>query len=181
LTNAFGHVLTPIQSTIPHSFLFGHLLVVGKAYAQNAPGAHQQLGIWILLEKHYPELWKQGFYYLDLWPVQYPMLICYETDIISQFTQQKSQPKSVIFKKQFQKLTGGQDLGSTEGAHWKFWRTNFNPGFSARNVLSLVPSFIDDVLLFRQQLEDASISGEVVKLSEPASKLAFDVIGNVVL
>lgn len=109
------------------------------------------------------------------------MVVCYDTDIISQFTQQKSQPKSIIFKKQFQRLTGGRDLASTEGAHWKFWRPNFNPGFSARNVLSLVPSFIEDVLLFREQLEDAAASGKVVKLSEPTSKLAFDVIGNVVL
>jgi hypothetical protein len=53
---------------------------------------------------HYPDRWKQSLYYLNPWPVQYPMLLCYETDIISQFTQQKSQPKSIIFKKQFQKV-----------------------------------------------------------------------------
>jgi cytochrome P450 len=155
--------------------------VIGKVLAEEAPEAHQQLSMWLLLEKKYPELWSQGFFYLDLWPVQYPMLTCYDPELISQFTQQKSQPKSIILTRQFKKLTGGQDLASAEGQHWRLWRSNFNPGFSARNILSLVPSFIEEILVFRQVFKKAAGSGEVLKLSDSASKLAFDVIGNAVL
>lgn len=134
-----------------------------------------------MLEKKYPHLWKQGFFYLDLWPVQYPMLTCYDPELISQFAQQNSQPKSVVLTQQIRKLTGGQDLLSAEGHHWRSWRSNFNPGFSARNITSLVPAFIEEILVFRQVLADAADSGKVVKLSDQASRLAFDVIGNAVL
>lgn len=101
--------------------------------------------------------------------------------MIYQFTQEPSRPKSAFLSQLFRTFTGCRDLVNLEGPAWKRWRSVFNPGFSARNILPLVLSFIEEVLVFRQTLSDAAESGKVIKMSDSASKLTFDVIGNAVL
>jgi len=82
---------------------------------------------------------------------------------------------------EFRPMTQNNDLVTQEGQAWKTWRSIFNPGFSARNVLSFVPDMLEEVLVFKDWLYTVAASGEVTKLEDQATKVTIDVIGRVVL
>jgi cytochrome P450 len=72
-------------------------------------------------------------------------------------------------------------LVHVEGQEWKAARSIFNPGFSVKNLLSLVPKFVEEVEVLRQRLRQAAASGEVVKIEDYTQKVTVDVIGRAVL
>lgn len=78
-------------------------------------------------------------------------------------------------------VTGGKDLLTLEGQEWKQARAMFNPGFSAKNLLSLVPEFADEIDIFKEKLRGYAESGQVVKLEKLLIQMAIDVIGRAVL
>lgn len=139
------------------------------------------MSIPLLLLRHDPEFFKCGIAYIDSWPFGPPMLAVFHPDMMAQFTQETSLPKAELMRIEFQPFTQLNDLVLQEGQEWKKWRSIFNPGFSAKNLLSLVPQLIDEVLVFRDWLKDVAASGQVTKLEEQAGKMAIDVIGRVVL
>lgn len=119
---------------------------------------------------------------MDVWPVSFPMLAVFNPDMNAQFTQDHNLPKfwAQGFM-EFKHFTGGRDLVHLEGQEWKMARAMFNPGFSARNLLSLIPSFIEEVLVFKDRLRKVADSGEVIKLEDYTTHLTVDIIGRAVL
>lgn len=172
--------LTQRQPIMPHSFLFGHLIAVGKLVASQAP---EMSGMYIplLLLRENPELFSCGVAYIDTWPFGPPMLAVFHPDIMAQFTQETSLPKYELMATEFRPFTQLNDLVNQEGQEWKKWRSIFNPGFSAKNLISLVPQMIEEVLIFRDWLKNTAASGQVTKLEDQVSKTTIDVIGRVVL
>ncbi len=119
---------------------------------------------------------------MDIWPINYPMVAVLDPDMMAQFTQEQSLPKFWgQGHTEFKHFTGGRDLVHLEGQEWKVARSMFNPGFSARNLLSLIPSFTDEVLVFKEKLREVAASGEVVKLEDYTTNLTIDIIGRAVL
>lgn len=59
------------------------------------------------------------------------------------------------------------------------------PAFSARNLLLVLPSIIDEILVFRENLHAAAGAnrawGDVFQLEELTSNLTFDMITRAVL
>ncbi|KAJ0166273.1 putative monooxygenase [Colletotrichum tanaceti] len=165
---------------LPHSFLFGHLLVVGAVMAKQPPGLAGQVMPLLLLQQH-PELCGKGVVYVDVWPVGPPMLAVFHPQIADQFTQARSLPKHAMMREEFEPLTGGNDLVNMEGPTWKTWRAVFNPGFSARNILSLVPAMVEEALVLRESLGRLADSGETVPLETGMMKATVDIIGRAVL
>jgi len=109
------------------------------------------------------------------------MLAVFHPDMMAQFTQETSLPKYKSMATEFRPFTQLNDLLTQEGQEWKTWRTIFNPGFSAKNLVSLVPQMIEEVLIFRDWLKDVAASGQVTKLEDQASKTTIDVIGRFLL
>ncbi|KAI1094232.1 cytochrome P450 [Rostrohypoxylon terebratum] len=168
---------------LPHSFLFGHLVTLAKLSMKYGipPDAH---GHWVFhhLRQEYPDIMNKGIMYMDPWPIGYPMITVHDPDMMAQFTQENSLPKFwALGKVEFRDVTEGEDLLNLDGQEWKTARSIFNPGFSARNLLSLVPNMIEEVLVFRERLRKAATSGQVVRLEDYTTDIAVDIIGYAVL
>ncbi|KAI1077148.1 cytochrome P450 [Whalleya microplaca] len=168
---------------LPHSFLLGHIPVMAKmAMKYKIPrDAH---GHWMFhhIKKEYPEIAHQGILYVDVWPLAWPIIVVYHPDMQVQFTQEHSLPKfwgqSQV---EFKHFTNGEDLVHLEGQEWKAARSMLNPGFSARNLISLIPDFVEEAQVFRERLRKAAATGEVVKLEKYTTDVTVDVVGRAVL
>ncbi len=57
-----------------------------------------------------------------------------------------------------------RDLLNMEGKEWKSWRAIFNPGFSAKNILMLVPSFLKEIDVIVDSLRGAADSEKVISM-----------------
>jgi cytochrome P450 len=160
--------------------LLGHLLSLAKImskYPRDTAG-HT---IPMLLANEYPELREQGLVCMDVWPIANPMLAVFHPDMIEQFCQDPSMPKSELLQTLFNDFTGCQDLLCSDGEHWKRWRSIFNPGFSNNNILSFVPAFIEEIQIFKASLLKLAGTDVIVPLITPATKATCDIIGRVVL
>lgn len=118
---------------------------------------------------------------MDVWPISHPMLAVFHPELMAQFTQEKNQPKHPQMQMEFKPFTGSKDLACAEGHEWKTGRAMFNPGFSARNLLSLIPAFIEEALVFRDHLNDFAKKGDVINLEESTTNLTVDIISRAVL
>lgn len=127
-----------------------------------------------------PSLEAKGCLYLDIWPITEPLLAVWNPDLLAQITDANF-PKAKLMTTELDPVTGARDLFTLEGAEWKRARSVFNPGFSAKNLLSLVPEFVDEMLPFQNRLREAAQTKETVKLERLTTPLAIDVIGRAVL
>lgn len=174
---------------IPHSMLWGHLKVLGD-YTRAHPkdNSTNHMTMWMVQD------WKNLFpgetrcptvVYLDLWPVASPILFTIHPKVSAQFTQTISLPKDAMERDFLKPLTDNKDMVSSNGEQWKRWRSVFNPGFSPRNIMSLVPAMMEDMTTFLNILEslagDESKPGEVVQLERLTTNLTFDIIGKATL
>ncbi|KAM5349453.1 hypothetical protein ACJ41O_005958 [Fusarium nematophilum] len=165
---------------MPHSYIWGHLPILGGILAKY-PSDISGSNVPAILMQEYPEICKPGLVYLDTWPFSYPMLAVFHPDMMAQFCQDPSMPKHELLGREFGLLSQGMDLPSQEGQEWKTWRSRFNPGFSARNIASLVPGFVEEVQVFKNHLKMMAGSGQVFKLEIQAMKVTCDVIARAVL
>lgn len=124
---------------------------------------------------------KAGCVYMDVWPISQPMLAVFHPDLMAQFTQEQNQLKHPSMHSEFMPFTGSQDLVCSEGKEWKSGRAIFNPGFAARNLLSLIPAFIEEAMVFRDHLKDFAKHGQVVTLEQATTNLTVDIISRAVL
>lgn len=175
-------MLMPIQFLIPHSFLFGHLGAITKLAIKlkSPPSLHGQI-MPLLLAREYPEAMEAGVMYMDVWPISPPFLAVFRPDMMAQFTQDQSQPKHPYVVREMTPFTGAMDLASSEGQEWKVGRSMFNPGFSLKNLLSLVPAFVEEALVYRERLGQLADKGETAKLETYTTDLTVDIIGRAVL
>lgn len=68
-----------------------------------------------------------------------------------------------------------------ESSSWKMLRTLFNPGFSAQNLMTVVPQIVDDVIVCTDVLREKAASGKIFQLEEVATRLTIDIIGRITL
>ena len=122
-----------------------------------------------------------NYFYMDLWPVADPMFYVLDPDIAQQCTVDQSMPKHHGLKNFMIFLAGEGDLVSSNGAHWKKWRSIMNPGFAASHLMTLVSGIVNDGLIFVEKLAEHADKREVFRLEEDATRLTFDIIGKVSL
>jgi cytochrome P450 len=167
---------------MPHSFLFGHLVVLAKvAIKYKMPQEGHGQNVPLLLAREYPEIMKAGIVYMDVWPISVPMVSVFHPDMMAQFTQDNNQLKHPQMGFEFKPFTNNTDLVTTDGQAWKTGRAIFNPGFSSRNLLSLIPAFVEEAMVFRDHLKKFSEKGEVIKLVDFTTNLTVDIIGRATL
>ena len=78
-------------------------------------------------------------------------------------------------------IVGKTSMIYTEGPQWKKSRTLFNPGFSAGHLMTLIPSIVDDVLIFCNVLDGLAKSGRVTPIEDKLARLTIDIMGHIVL
>ncbi|KAI1265735.1 cytochrome P450 [Xylariaceae sp. FL1019] len=168
---------------LPHSFLFGHLIQTAKLVAKHKlPSDFHGHWMFHLIQQDFPEVTKEGVLYLDIWPINYPFVAVFHPGIIPQFTQEHSLPKWwAQGGRAFRPFSGGEDLLHLEGQQWKSMRAIFNPGFSAKNLIALVPAFVEETLVFQERLREAAKSGETIKLEKLTTDVTVDVVARAVL
>ncbi|MCJ1281733.1 hypothetical protein MMC26_001055 [Xylographa opegraphella] len=162
----------------PHSFLFGHLLVV-KAAVSGLPSDAYGNYIPRCVRAMTPEL--GPIFYIDLWPLGPQMLVVSSPDGLHQMTQEHSLPKFHALRKFLSPMSGEFDLVTMEGEMWKRWRNIFNPGFSPSNLLNFVPAIVEETTTFCAILQAHVAQGDIVRLKTLTDNLTMDVIGRVIL
>jgi sterigmatocystin biosynthesis cytochrome P450 monooxygenase len=162
----------------PHHWLFGHIPVVAKIFRGLPPHAHL-LFIADQVRRTCPYL--DTAFYLDIWPFGPPSLMVISPELASQFTQDKSLPKYEGVRQFLKPLTGKKDLVTMEGHDWKYWRANFNPGFSANNITNMIPGMVDDVQTYKDIIRKHAVAGDIFPLELPTLAMSMDIIGRVVL
>ncbi|KAF2447747.1 cytochrome P450 [Karstenula rhodostoma CBS 690.94] len=163
----------------PHNIVFGHLGLVASIQKQLPADAH---GHYLAdqIRQRYPSL--GSTFYVDLWPFSDPMLMVTDPDVVAQFsTADHLLPKHPGIKTFLYPITGGYDLNCLNGETWKFWRRLFNPGFSAAHIQTLVPTIVEEVAIFRQDLLERARDGKMFAFEEHTLSLSIDVIGRVAL
>jgi len=160
----------------PHSFLFGHLLVLNQLGIPD--DAHPQ-AYCRMLRRAYPDL--PPNFYVDIWPFGEQFLMITDPAVAYQVTQEHSLPKFPFLKEYLKPVTGDKNLFSMEGKEWKTWRGIYNPGFSAAHLMTLVPGIVEDTQKFCEVLTQHAKAGGLFKLEEVLTRLAVDIIGRVIL
>lgn len=118
---------------------------------------------------------------MDVWPFSEPILYVFDPALSQQVTQDHSYPKYRGLIPFMIHLAGPGDMVSSNGAHWKKWRTIFNPGFAASHLMTLVPLITDECQIFIRKLAGHAQTNEVFRLEEDATRLTVDIIGKVAL
>lgn len=163
---------------LPHNPVFGHLLVIAQAFSSMPKDAHPHY-LPDQLRRKYPEL--GSIFYLDGWPFMTLNLVVSSPETMSQITTEHVLPKFPAIKDFLYPLANGFDLVSMDGSEWKYWRDIFNPGFSAKHLMTMVPSIVDESRKFVQRLNQSASTRSVVRMKQFTDDLAMDVIGKVVL
>lgn len=133
------------------------------------------------LLRAFPHLASVGAVYIDLWPVTYPMLAVFDPTMMAQFCQDPSRPKHILVKEEFRPFSRNRDLVTTDGPVWRTWRAAFNPGFSAQNIMALVPALLQESLVFKEHLDHVATTGEIIRMDDQLMKATCDIIGRAVL
>ncbi|KAI0397542.1 vera protein [Xylariaceae sp. FL0594] len=169
---------------LPHSWIFGHLKIFGDWRAENPADANiYSFHVWLIknVKRYFPDRdFPPPVVYLDIWPVEVPFVVVFDPAMAAQFTQTPSFPKQSSIVDFLEPLTGGQDIVCAEGAEWKTWRSRFNPGFSQRNLIAMLPELISEVSTFASQIAakagEGGKWGSMFQLEEKTTNLTFDVI-----
>lgn len=162
----------------PHSLVFGHLGTPYRFMSKIPRDVHEHY-LPNLIIRAMPEL--GPIFYLDGWPFSGPILVLASPAGAFQATQAHSLPKYHATRTYLDPLTSGHDLVSMEGQMWKTWRNIFNPGFSADHINTLVPSIVQDTLVFGDNLREHVRKNDMFSLEELTINLTIDVIGRVTL
>lgn len=124
-----------------------------------------------VLPTHIQKKYNLGpYFYLDLWPISDPLLAVLDSDLAAQITTDQSLPKARGLQDFMIHLAGPGDLVSSDGPHWKKWRSIFNPGFAGSHLMTLAPGIVDDGLVFVENLTKYAAKKEPFRLEEAATR-----------
>jgi cytochrome P450 len=110
---------------------------------------------------------------------------CVITDFAQQLAAQTTQIDSLdkhpIYADFVTHLIGPQGMVMTNGSMWKKSRSLFNPGFSLPHLMTLVPTIVDQGLIYFRKIGEHADSGEVRPIDEDLAHLTIDIMGHVIL
>ena len=178
-TAEFAPRVNVLQPMLDHSFVAGHLLSIKPIMDRYPKDAHKVYTFGEMSRK-FP---KSGAYYLDLWPLSNPFLMVTSPTLADQATQTTSvaYERPDALRKWFLSIAGGQNLFDAHGKDWKPLRALFNPGFSTRHLLTLVPVLMEEILIYCETLRLHAKIGDTFYLDPTTLRFTVDIIGRVVL
>lgn len=158
--------------TPPHSFLWGHLKLMGEPTSLLPSGAHYQQAITTIAQKY--DL--PGAWYLDLWPAGPSQLIVTDPDLANQFTVIKNHPKHVVATEVMDRVLGTGNIFTAEGPAWKAAHNMIAPAFSVSHQKTLVGMMAEEVMVFRSILKELAATGEVFELERVLHNLVLNTV-----
>ncbi|KAL1603692.1 hypothetical protein SLS60_005281 [Paraconiothyrium brasiliense] len=158
--------------TPPHSFLWGHLKLLGETLALFPSGAHYQAAITTISQKY--DL--PGAWYLDLWPAGPSQLIVTDPDLAHQFTVLKNHPKHIAEVATMDPVLGKNNVATADGPAWKAAHSMIAPAFSASHQRNMAPMMAEEVMVFREILQKKAATGEVFELERVLQNLVLNTI-----
>ncbi|KAH8596814.1 cytochrome P450 [Bisporella sp. PMI_857] len=160
----------------PHSFLWGHLKIMGEAAALFPPNTHPQVYITTIAQKY--DL--KGIFYLDLWPVADAQVILIEPELMDSVQVTRSFDQHRIGDDLMNALVGRNVIATANGAIWKKLHGGMAPAFLMPHVRSLSGLMADETMIFRNTLLNLAKSGKVFSMEAEAAKAIFDIVGRIV-
>ncbi|MCJ1471804.1 hypothetical protein MMC13_000445 [Lambiella insularis] len=162
----------------PLNPVFGHLLVLASIMSKLPKDAHQHY-LPDQLRRTYPEM--GPIFYIDAWPIITFTLVVASPSTLAQITTDRTLNKFPAIRDFLFPLTNGKDIVSMDGQQWKFWRNVFNPGFSAKHLMTVVPDIVQETAVFCNVLQKHAAKKDVIPMKTLTDNLTMDVIGKVVL
>ncbi|KAE9376613.1 cytochrome P450 [Stipitochalara longipes BDJ] len=151
---------------------------MAEMYAHAPTDSHPH-GVFTMMQRKYA---LKGMWFMDTWPASpQRQLIIADPSLAAQITQIHNLPKSAAMEQYAGHIAGPQSMIFTEGAIWKKSRSLFNSSFSLAHLMTLVPTIVDDALIYRQVIGEHADSGEVLPVEEALARLMIDIIGHIVL
>lgn len=150
---------------------------MGEAVASLPPDAHPQVALAVIKEKYDLE----HVFYLDLWPVSYPLMAIHDPGVAAQICQIHSLPKHSLVKQYLRNVAGIRSIVTEEERDWKLLRQILSPGFAPQQIMAMVPTMLKHINVFKAKLQHFAGTGESFPMQELASWATIDVIGEVVL
>ncbi|KAH7387005.1 aflN/ verA/ monooxygenase [Phaeosphaeria sp. MPI-PUGE-AT-0046c] len=157
-----------------HHALLGHLPIVNDTINALPPNCAVDVAI-SNIAREFPT----GVFYLDFAPFDKPNIIVTSPDVAAQVQKLTQLGKPDYVAGVVNTICGGRNLFTMSGQVGKLWRNTFNRGFSVAYMQTLAPMIAREVEVFAEIIEKKAKSGEIVKLLEPVTKLAVDVITSV--
>ncbi|KAF1976199.1 cytochrome P450 [Bimuria novae-zelandiae CBS 107.79] len=153
------------------SWWFGHLRVLDQKLQRLPSDANVYMAMEDMVKDHSDT----EVFLMDYWPVFQPVLMISGPDLAIQASIKHDLPKPRDQQDSFRPIIGGPSLITMNEQQWKRWRSLFNPGFSASHMLELVPTIVDSVQVFREQLR-GHVDKDVFKLDDMTTRLTMDII-----
>ncbi|KAK5997926.1 Cytochrome P450 monooxygenase acrF-like protein [Cladobotryum mycophilum] len=160
----------------PHSFLWGHLKVIGEIAAKMPPNMHPQ-ALYTEIARVYD---LEDIFYLDLWPVGPPSVVLSNPELSDQVSVAERLPQHTVAEEFVSRIVGPNVIATVNGPIWKKLHTAMSPAFSWSHIRSLTDLIVDECQLFRKALDEKARTGEVFSFEDLGAKLIFDVIARVV-
>lgn len=133
--------------------------------------------IWVTTwVQKYPDLRKEGLFYIDLWPLGPSQVVVTDPDLARHFVTPNMYPKHSVQKLALDPVVGEGGMISSNGPHWKYLHKTIAPAFSVTNVRALTPMIAEQVMAFRAVVDNLAESGEVFKMEGIVTALAFDIV-----
>lgn len=162
----------------PHQPVFGHVFVLARAMAGLPTDAHPHY-LPDTLRRIYPAM--GSIFFLDAWPFITLTLVVASPATLAQTTTEYVLPKFPAIRDFLYPLSNGKDIVGMDGPEWKYWRSVFNPGFSANYLMKLVPDIVKETTVFCKILQRHAEKQDTFQMKSLTDNLAMDVIGRVVL
>ncbi|KAK6428264.1 hypothetical protein LTR95_015591 [Oleoguttula sp. CCFEE 5521] len=161
----------------PRSYLFGHIISMGKIVAKQPRSAAPQT-----YSMHVKEAYGLGEWFcLDAWPLG-PVILCtFLPEMMHEFTVKHSALKHPAVAEFMENFGGDGNLVSAEGATWKKWRSAFNPGFSASHLMTMVPAIVDQCTTFCKLMDEHAKMEDLFRMEPATTRLTVDIIAKVVM
>ncbi|ROW08501.1 hypothetical protein VMCG_03250 [Cytospora schulzeri] len=170
---------------LPHSWLLGHLPIVAQLKNDMPPDiSFISFHGWLAsnVKKYFPGRDEvPPVIYLDMWPfLKCPVVVVFDAAASANFMANRTLQKHSITKDFLKPLTAGLDILSSSGEPWKKWRSTFNPGFSPRNVVAMIPELLEEMQTFSDNLKKSAGKGgswgPMFQLQDRTTHLTLDVI-----
>jgi cytochrome P450 len=119
-----------------------------------------------------------GAYYLDVWPMQEPILVVTDPDM--SYTVE-THPVVGVTKPRtlqgwFHPISGGPAQSDLNGAPWRYLHDLFAPAFSSANVNAMAPVIVDRIEIFRDILRRRAAAADRFELEPAVLSLINDMI-----
>jgi len=152
------------------SWAFGHLPILQKYLSKYPPDVFTNVLV-IEMAREFPDT---EVFYLDLWPFLKPNICICNPEVALQISNKLNLPKPDMYRTMLDPMMGGPNMLTTNGKEWKYWRTVFNPGFAPAYLIEQVPTIVDSVDVFCEQLKKKG--GEMFCFEELGTRLTMDII-----